>query len=379
MRKLLLGLLIAILLLSLVFTGPVMAVGINYYLGEEVNAADVFDTSKMIRTFLLNGEEYEDVSFVMSGSGKPRLYWYSEWMPKDKKDNLTIQIYGYSEAEMKQWREESIERGRLVFVEEAMPSMYIFPAGDIVSINGVPWQMTEYKDVILDKIAATVKQGEALGSRDTDIWAMFMDPQTNGGSHVWFGDPYLPGYRGDGFSQMENWGVDNITQYNPLNGGKPFDFDNWTWAGDPKKDEDPGEEETEEAVFPEPGIRLGAILNLGETQVTIISGGNSKTNILSAAPEILGGRTMIPLRGVIDELGYELNYNGDLNRVEIISDDQEIYLILGLNTALVNGIEVELDQPAVAKEGRTLVPLRFVGESLGFTVEYDDGKITIKN
>lgn len=48
----------------------------------------------------------------------------------------------------------------------------------------------------------------------------------------------------------------------------------------------------------------------------------------------------------------------------------EIVLIIGRNLALVNGEEVTLDSPALLINDRTMVPLRFVAESLGATVGY---------
>jgi len=49
----------------------------------------------------------------------------------------------------------------------------------------------------------------------------------------------------------------------------------------------------------------------------------------------------------------------------------ELILTLGSPTALVNGLEVLLDAPAEAERGWTMVPLRFVGENLGVSLEYD--------
>ncbi len=59
-------------------------------------------------------------------------------------------------------------------------------------------------------------------------------------------------------------------------------------------------------------------------------------------------------------------------------DAMEIVLQLGSCVALVNGEELALDVPPRAESGRTLVPLRFVAEALGCTVDYKDGVITIR-
>lgn len=61
---------------------------------------------------------------------------------------------------------------------------------------------------------------------------------------------------------------------------------------------------------------------------------------------------------------------------------QVITLWVGRNTAIVDGATVGLDQPATlnVKTGRTLVPLRFLSENMGYIVEWDDReqKITLR-
>ncbi len=54
-----------------------------------------------------------------------------------------------------------------------------------------------------------------------------------------------------------------------------------------------------------------------------------------------------------------------------------VELTLGSDTAKINGLTVRLDAAPYAEEGRTLVPLRFIGEALGAKVEYDNGVITV--
>lgn len=59
---------------------------------------------------------------------------------------------------------------------------------------------------------------------------------------------------------------------------------------------------------------------------------------------------------------------------------EEIVLWLNEKRALINGKETTLDQAPVLDKttNRTLVPLRFIGENMGWTVEYTGGKITMR-
>lgn len=52
-------------------------------------------------------------------------------------------------------------------------------------------------------------------------------------------------------------------------------------------------------------------------------------------------------------------------------EGMKIIMTLGVKKAIVDGKEVELDVPPFAKDGRTLVPIRFVSEALGCKVDYN--------
>ncbi len=86
-------------------------------------------------------------------------------------------------------------------------------------------------------------------------------------------------------------------------------------------------------------------------------------------PQIKDGSTLIPLRFVSDTLGGELSLQD--KQITIIKGDRTINLTIGSKTATVNGENVTLDTASTAINGRTLVPLRFVSEALGETVKWD--------
>ena len=54
-----------------------------------------------------------------------------------------------------------------------------------------------------------------------------------------------------------------------------------------------------------------------------------------------------------------------------------VELVVGENKALVNDKEIAIDAPAMIKNGRTFVPLRFIGEALGAKVFWENGTRTI--
>jgi len=75
------------------------------------------------------------------------------------------------------------------------------------------------------------------------------------------------------------------------------------------------------------------------------------------------------------------NYSPTAERwivVDEIKQWETIELWIGEKKYRRNGVEGQLDVPPEIKGGRTLVPIRFVAESLGASVDYYDGKITIR-
>ncbi|NSL52853.1 copper amine oxidase N-terminal domain-containing protein [Calidifontibacillus erzurumensis] len=96
-------------------------------------------------------------------------------------------------------------------------------------------------------------------------------------------------------------------------------------------------------------------------------------------PLVEGGRTFVPLRTILDLTGAEVDWNNAKQTVTAKKGNITIVLTIGSKTALVNNNKVTLDAPAKIKDGRTLVPLRFVSERLGYKVDYDTKarKVTI--
>ncbi len=93
--------------------------------------------------------------------------------------------------------------------------------------------------------------------------------------------------------------------------------------------------------------------------------------ILSAAPFLQEGRTMVPLRFVGENFGAEVSWLPEINQVDIEDGGQSIRLIIDSPLALVNGAEKGLDAAAVIKNGVTFVPLRFVSDILGAGLAWD--------
>jgi len=83
-------------------------------------------------------------------------------------------------------------------------------------------------------------------------------------------------------------------------------------------------------------------------------------------PQIIDGRTLVPVRGVFEQLGFEVQWQGALQQATLASDDYTVVLIIGSANFTTNGVRHTLDVPAQVIGGSTMLPLRAVLESVGY-------------
>ena len=116
------------------------------------------------------------------------------------------------------------------------------------------------------------------------------------------------------------------------------------------------------------------ILRPGDARVELFHPGGESAGLvqLDVAPALIGGRTMAPLRFVGESLGAEVIWIAETRQAAYIAGERQILLTEGLTTVLVNGREETIDTPPTVVDGRTLVPLRFVSQWLGAVVRWDE-------
>ncbi|MDI6709277.1 MAG: stalk domain-containing protein [Bacillota bacterium] len=112
---------------------------------------------------------------------------------------------------------------------------------------------------------------------------------------------------------------------------------------------------------------IRVILYLGRQDATV----NGRPVTLDAVPAVDNGVTLVPLRFVSEALGAAVHWDGAAKTITVKGADAKVVLHLGERRATVNGKEVTLVAAPRAEQGRTLVPLRFVGEALSATVHYE--------
>ncbi|MBN3525074.1 copper amine oxidase N-terminal domain-containing protein [Paenibacillus apiarius] len=81
-------------------------------------------------------------------------------------------------------------------------------------------------------------------------------------------------------------------------------------------------------------------------------------------------RTMVPAKLVSEKLGAKVKWNGALNQIAFTHKNDTITLGIGDNHAQVNGKTVTFGGGAMVKNGRTMVPLRFISEVFHADVDW---------
>ncbi|WP_134702433.1 copper amine oxidase N-terminal domain-containing protein [Ammoniphilus sp. YIM 78166] len=95
-------------------------------------------------------------------------------------------------------------------------------------------------------------------------------------------------------------------------------------------------------------------------------------------PMMVQNRTLVPLRGIFEALGAEVQWQAETETVIATKGELMITLRKGAKEALVNDQWVPLDVAAQPVNGRMMVPARFVSEAMGARVEWDSKALLVK-
>ena len=143
------------------------------------------------------------------------------------------------------------------------------------------------------------------------------------------------------------------------------------------------------ADVPQPGepeptadelLKAGIFLEIGG-HAAVVEGG--VTAIYPGEPNVTAyahdNRTFVPVRFVAERLGAEVGWENDTQTAVITKGGHTIRMKVGELTYTLDGVEKKLDVPAeftpsVNNEFRTMVPVRFVTEALGYQVEWDQAR-----
>ena len=90
------------------------------------------------------------------------------------------------------------------------------------------------------------------------------------------------------------------------------------------------------------------------------------------SPYLKNNRTYVPIRFITESLGASVEWNDATQEVTIRSEEAIIVLTIGSRAILVDGVRYNLDTEPELVNGRTMLPIRFVAEYLNCEVNWDD-------
>ena len=112
-------------------------------------------------------------------------------------------------------------------------------------------------------------------------------------------------------------------------------------------------------------LMLGSIAD-AQVQIQI----NGQPVNVSPEPIMQDGRVFVPLRGVFESLGASVVYSN--GQIDATGNGREISLHIGSTQATVDGSPQTIDVAPFIVGASTYVPLRFVSQALGASVDWDN-------
>lgn len=129
-----------------------------------------------------------------------------------------------------------------------------------------------------------------------------------------------------------------------------------------------------ETYAKEHGIPFDGSLNPpAEIMVSV----NKRLLTFDQAPVIVDDRTLVPLRVIFEALGAVVDWEPTTRTVTARRGEINISLVVDTNIIKKNGTDIEIDVPAQIIGDRTMVPVRAISESLGASVDWDPATRTV--
>lgn len=101
---------------------------------------------------------------------------------------------------------------------------------------------------------------------------------------------------------------------------------------------------------------------------------DGRTVEIDTAAVVQSGRTYVPYRAIGELLGAEVAYDSHVRTITTTFDDTVLTMTIGYNHYAVNGTVYQMDAaPYINSDGRTMVPIRFVAEVMGYDVQAISG------
>jgi len=110
--------------------------------------------------------------------------------------------------------------------------------------------------------------------------------------------------------------------------------------------------------------------------ITVLVDGH-RVNFPDQNPVIIDNRTLVPVRGVFEDLNFVVDWNPATSRATLTRGSDVIVITIGSSVFTTNGVNHTLDVAAQTIGGRTMLPLRLVLESVGYDLGWNPATSTV--
>ncbi|WP_347353577.1 copper amine oxidase N-terminal domain-containing protein [Acetoanaerobium noterae] len=105
---------------------------------------------------------------------------------------------------------------------------------------------------------------------------------------------------------------------------------------------------------------------------------NGEEKVMDSEAIVHGSRTMVPMKYAAEAFGAKVEWDKDTRTVVITHGEKVIKLPIDANIIYVGEEKIEMDTKAVVVEGRTMLPLAYIAQSLGLVTSWDGETKTVK-
>lgn len=116
---------------------------------------------------------------------------------------------------------------------------------------------------------------------------------------------------------------------------------------------------------------------------SVYSANDIKLNVMGidvtalAKPQIIEGRTMVPVRAIYEGVGAAVEWDSATKTITGTKDNRTVIMQIGSNDITINGITTQMDAQPLIIDGSTFAPARYVAESFGYEVLWDADNRTV--
>ncbi len=118
-------------------------------------------------------------------------------------------------------------------------------------------------------------------------------------------------------------------------------------------------------------------LQIGNEMMTVNGTAQEIDPGRGTVPILENDRTLLPVRAVVEAMGGAVAWQEETQTAILVKGENAVILTIGRNTAYVNEDEYTLDSVPVTRNERTMLPIRFVAEGFGYTVNWDEATQTV--